>query len=101
MRSILKQRNIKFSKRAKILFFTLIALFAGLTSFAQDLILNSDEKPVEDDKKDRQADTTKLRYPIAKSGLVSKDEIKQSTPIDVKQGTDYQTDVEYDPTTGL
>ncbi|MBQ8020329.1 MAG: cell surface protein SprA, partial [Paludibacteraceae bacterium] len=101
MRSILKQRNIKFSKRAKILIFTLIALFAGLTSFAQDLILNSDEKPVEDDKKDRQADTTKLRYPIAKSGLVSKDEIKQSTPIDVKQGTDYQTDVEYDPTTGL
>ena len=101
MHSILKQINIKFSKRVKIAIFTLIAFFAGLTSFAQDLILNSDEKPAEDKNKERQADTTKLRYPIAKSGLTSQEEIKQSNPIDFKQGTDYQTDVEYDPTTGL
>lgn len=62
MHSILKQRNIKFSKRVKIMIFTLVAFFAGLTSFAQDLILNSDEKPAEDNNnKERQADTTKLR----------------------------------------
>lgn len=101
MHSILKQRNIKFSKRAKIFIFTLIAFFAGLTTFAQDLILNSDEKPAEKEKQKNQADSTKLRYPIAKSNLISQDEIKQNNPIDIKQGTDYQTDVEYDPTTGL
>lgn len=100
MHSILKQRNIKFSKGVKIFIFTLIAFFAGLSAFAQDLILNSDEKPVKD-KEDRQADTTKLRYPIAKSGINSQDEIKQHSPIDIKEGNDYQTDVEYDPTTGL
>jgi len=101
MHSILKQRNIKFSKRVKILFFTLIALFAGFTSFAQDLILNTDEKPKEDKGSDIQTDTTKLRYPIAKSGITSQDEIKQNNPIDIKEGNDYQTDVEYDPTSGL
>lgn len=99
MRSILKQRHIKFSKRAKIVFLTFAALFAGLSTFAQDLILNTDEKPAE--KSDTQADTSKLRYPIAKSGLNSQEEIQQTSPIDIKQGNDYQTDVEYDPTTGL
>ncbi len=100
MRSILKQKNIKFSKGVRILVFTLIAFFAGISTFAQDFILNSDVKPSED-KGDRQTDTTKLRYPIAKSGLTSQDEIKQNHPIDIREGNDYQTDVEYDPTTGL
>lgn len=100
MHSILKLKNIKFGKGVKILIFTLLAIFAGLTTFAQDLILNSDIKP-EEDKGGKDADTTKLRYPIAKSGLNSREEIKQTNPIDIKQGNDYQTDVEYDPTTGL
>ncbi|MBQ0155147.1 MAG: cell surface protein SprA [Bacteroidales bacterium] len=84
----------------KILIFTLLALFAGLTTFAQDLILNSDIKP-EEDKGGRGTDTTKLRYPIAKPTISSQNEIKQTSPIDIKEGNDFQTDVEYDPTTGL
>lgn len=100
MHSILKQRHIRFSKRAKFLVFTLIAFFAGLTAFAQDLILNTDEKTVSDSN-NRQTDTTKLRYPIAKSGMISQEDIKPVSPIDVRQENDYQTDVEYDPTTGL
>ncbi|MCQ2188772.1 MAG: cell surface protein SprA [Paludibacteraceae bacterium] len=84
----------------KIFIFTLVAMFAGLSAFAQDLVLNSDEKPEE--KKSREdADTTKLRYPIAKSNQISTSDLRQKTPIDIKEGVDFQSDIVYDPVTGL
>lgn len=71
-----------------------------VSSFAQDnMVLTTDEdKPAVEESRH---DTSKLRYPIKSTEIGDYENLNKRSAIDVKEGADYTSEVEYDPNTGL